>query len=155
MQIEPEALYSLFETLIVPIELVEVEPIISEAKEVKEVKDVKEVNEVKRLTMIIASKPELDEEELLNKILTAIQIAPEEIEWIFTASIDEIRAIIISNTYHVVIWGIEIPSIEKYKTIPMKQSKVILSDSLAVIKKDQALKANLWNCLKATFVNPQ
>ena len=69
MTIEPEALYSMFDILIVPIEIIP-----------QTDKKAKENTTTKQLLMLFEKEYTEDEKDFLNKILGAINIKPEEIE---------------------------------------------------------------------------
>jgi len=149
MQIEPEALAALFETLIVPIEN-------SVGKEVeKETITIQEgehdVDE-KKLSLIFAEKPSQEEEAFLSKILQAIQIKEDEFEKKFHVSVEICKEMMQTNKTLMVTWGIELPGNEKYKLIQNHNAGVIVCDDLGKIQADTALKTKLWNCLKAIFV---
>lgn len=141
MTIEPEALYSLFDTLFLPAQI----------KEIKE-SDVPKTNENKRILMLFGSKPSKDESEFLNKILAAINVKPDEVESVFESNSESLSQIIENSSGYVLAWGTGYQETEKYGAAKIGKCSLIISDSLTEVKNDQTLKAKLWNCLKKEFV---
>lgn len=141
MTIEPEALYSLFDTLILP----------TENTEIKEIKT-PETSPNKRLQLLFEVKPSQEETDFLDKILSAITMKPENVESNFEINSESMPQIIEKSSGYILAWGIEHPGTEKYSVTKMGNCSLIISDSLTVVKNDQSLKAKLWNCLKKEFV---
>lgn len=141
MTIEPEALYSLFDTLFLPAQITEIKEI-----------NAPETSSNKRMQMLFDSKPSTDESDFLNKILAAINLKPDEVESVFESNAESMSQIIEKSSGYILAWGIERPGTEKYSVTKMGNCSLIISDSLTVVKNDQSLKAKLWNCLKKEFV---
>jgi len=146
MHIEPAALISLFETLILHEEKI----VIPEPENIAELPPVIK-KESKRLVMIFNTEPTADENIFLDKILTAIKVKSDETEKIYAPDTELLNNIITENTSHVLLWGIGLQGLEKYKMTAKDKAKVISSDELGAIASDQNLKAKLWNCLKLEF----
>jgi len=147
MQIEPEALYGLFDTIIIH----------SEKKDALEAMVQSETlinreNPIKKLRLIFKSEPLEEEEILLNKILNAIQIMPDETERLISLSNETLVDQLDSSIQLTLIWGINLEGIHKYKIVRRNQTDLLLSDELGVIASDQSLKSKLWNCLKSKFI---
>ncbi len=141
MKIEPEALYSMFDTLFLPSE--------TPVKTVRN--DINKLS-VKRLMMLFDKKYTDEEKDFLNKILSAINIKPVEVETSFEISPETLIKIMDDSSGYILVWGINYPGSEKYTQIKKGEMTLIFSDSLGTIKNDQILKAKLWNCLKEVFV---
>jgi len=149
MQIEPEALAALFETLIVPIEnstnkLVENETIIPLEIEL-------EVHQ-KKISLIFGEKPSVEEDVFLSKILQSIHITESDIEKKFQVSVEICKEMMQTNKTLMITWGIALPNNEKYQLIQNHNAGVIVCDDLGKIQADTNLKTKLWNCLKVIFV---
>ncbi len=141
MKIEPEALYSLFDTLILPTE-----------KTIKSEKVAAENQTKKPILMLMEKEYNADEKDFLGKILSAINIKPEEVETKFAITPHLLSEIIEGNSGYIIVWGINFEGIESYKFTKKGSATVLLIDSITAIKNDQSLKGKLWNCLKEEFV---
>ncbi|MFM9944332.1 MAG: hypothetical protein ACKVQB_03785 [Bacteroidia bacterium] len=148
MQIEPEALFGLFDTLILPSE-----------KPVKTEKQIIEPSSSKKMLMLFDKPNPSDAIDFLNKILAAIKLGPEDVESKFEINSELLPEIIKNHSGYLLVWGIEIsinPEVafakQKYKLHKIGETSLIVCDSLSVVKNDLALKGKLWNCLKEEFV---
>ena len=141
MTIEPEALYSMFDILIVPIEIIP-----------QTDKKAKENTTTKQLLMLFEKEYTEDEKDFLNKILGAINIKPEEVETKFGITASGLPEIIEANSGYILIWGLNFQEAQNYKFYKKVNASILVIDSLTAIKNDQSLKGKLWNCLKEEFV---
>ena len=141
MKIEPEALYSLFDTLFLPTEIIIPNDINATEEPTK-----------KRVLMLFEKEYTSEEQDFLNKILAAINISSETVDTKFEITADQLPEIIEANSGYILIWGINFPDAENYKLLQNGKTSILVIDSLTAIKKDQSLKTKLWNALKAVFV---
>ncbi len=141
MKIEPEALYSLFDTLFLPTEIIIPNDINATEEPTK-----------KRVLMLFEKEYTSEEQDFLNKILAAINISSETVDTKFEITADQLPEIIEANSGYILIWGINFPEAENYKLLQNGKTSILVIDSLTAIKKDQSLKTKLWNALKAVFV---
>ena len=153
MQIEPEAIFSLFETLYLP-QNKEVTEKVEITNQVDVKPDISMPIAQKKVSLCMVFDTQYDGNELifLEKILTAIQVKLEDIEINYALNQDSISEQITITEGKIVIWGLNFENLEKYKPIQKGKALVILTDSLGNIMKDQQLKAKLWECLRAVFV---
>ena len=153
MQIEPEAIFSLFETLYLP-QNKEVTEKVEITNQVDVKPDISMPIAQKKVSLCMVFDTQYDGNELifLEKILTAIKVKLEDIEINYALNQDSISEQITITEGKIVIWGLNFENLEKYKPIQKGKALVILTDSLGNIMKDQQLKAKLWECLRAVFV---
>ena len=152
MEIEEEALYGLFETLYLPpngeAKTVENEPITADTEAVV----TNENNPVKTgIFLLFDHELSTDEREFLFKILSAIQILPEQVEMIYNGHSDMVLDFIKGINGKLILWGIPFNNINKYEPKQGKSVLLIIADKLTEIQNNQTLKTQLWNCLKAVF----
>lgn len=141
MTIEPEALYSMFDTLILPVE-----------KEVQTQKTETKPLSKCRVLMVFEKEYDAEESEFLNKILAACQIKPEEVETKFDVTSDQLTEYFESGSAYLLVWGINYPELESYKFTKKATTNVLIIDALSTLKNNQSLKGKLWNCLKEEFL---
>ena len=141
MTIEPEALYSMFDTLFLPNE-----------KEVQTPKKETKPTSKCRVLMLFEKEYDAEESEFLNKILSASQIKPEEVETKFEITPELLPDYFENASAYLLGWGINYPEIESYKFTKKGTTNVLIIDSLNTLKNNQSLKGKLWNCLKEEFV---
>jgi DNA polymerase III psi subunit len=142
MTIEPEALYSMFDTLFLPNE-----------KEVQTRKQETKPTSKCRVLMVFEKEYDAEESEFLNKILAASKIKPEEVETKFEVTSEQLPEYFENGSSYLLIWGMDYPQLESYKFTKKGTTNVLMIDSLSTLKNNQSLKGKLWNCLKEEFVN--
>jgi hypothetical protein len=154
MQIEPEAIYGLFDTLYLPSDSTQDVGVLLKEESITNL-PIESVNESLKEGVFMFFDREMSEEErdFLNKILAAIQISSNDINMVFDANAYKMLDLIKGIKGTCIIWGIEFNHLEKYTPKKGKNALVILTDPLSDIKDNPILKSKLWNCLKEVFVS--
>ena len=117
MKIEPEALYSLFDTLFLPTEIIIPNDINATEEPTK-----------KRVLMLFEKEYTSEEQDFLNKILAAINISSETVDTKFEITADHLPEIIEANSGYILIWGINFPEAENYKLLQNGKTSILVID---------------------------
>ena len=141
MQIQPEALYSLYDTIIIPAE-----------KQVLEPKKLANMDNPSSLTLFFNKECSKFEIDFLSKIFKAINVSDDKVQIINLTSTCNISEFISRNTGTLLLWGMDYDSLEKYTPIKRNDTVILRVDLIETVMNNPELKGKLWNCLKPLFI---
>ena len=108
---------------------------------------------LRKLVTIIIKKPwfEVTPEERiqLSKILGALKLSLEKVRIVVQE--DLALGNLIGSPSHVIVFGLEIKGVSLFEFMTINNVKVVLSEDLSVLLKNEESKKKLWLSLKSMF----
>ena len=108
---------------------------------------------LRKLVTIIIKKPwfEVTPEERiqLSKILGALKLSLEKVRIVVQE--DLALGNLIGSPRHVIVFGLEIKGVSLFEFMTINNVKVVLSEDLSVLLKNEESKKKLWLSLKSMF----
>lgn len=106
-----------------------------------------------KLVTIIVKKPWIEvapeERTQLSKILGALRLSLEKVRIVTQEELA--LSNLIGNPTHVIVFGLEIKGVSLFEFMTINGVKVVLSEDLSILLKNEESKKKLWLSLKSMF----
>ena len=95
------------------------------------------------------AKVSIDERAQLAKILTALKLSLEKVRVSFQTDLDLTK--LIGHPSYVIVFGLTLKGVNLYEPITVKDTRLLMSESLSALLTNDDAKKKLWLALKPMF----
>jgi hypothetical protein len=108
---------------------------------------------IPELVTIVVEKPwanvSTSERAQLSKILNALKLSLEKVRVSFQSDLDLTK--LIGRPTHVIVFGLTLKGVNLYEAITIKDTRLVMSESLSALLTNDDGKKKLWLALKPMF----